>query len=263
MAVDRERLHQKHRQMIMAKYEGICHICEEPYADAIDHVVPVAKGGSDHPDNLRPAHTACNSKKGAKSYPKWAEDNPRMWIAGHEPKAIKEKQAREKAAIAKEERAKDKQRKQVQSAIDEAKTYVRRLMARAEREAPEHNITRILPNTGYMNEYVRGNKEPGWIDGDAQTNSRIWLKYSNEKTINPREQEANSQIVERFPNIFLLSVRTFWGGRRFQFPPITFETGLYGTCGRCKRFVTYSRDEGWSHKCSWAMRRSRHISAEY
>ena len=98
MAVDRERRHQKHRQMIMAKYEGICHICEKPYADAIDHVVPVAKGGSDHPDNLRPAHTTCNSKKGARSYPEWAEENPNMWIPGHEPEVIREMRRRQAEA---------------------------------------------------------------------------------------------------------------------------------------------------------------------
>lgn len=111
MAVDRERRHQKHRQMIMVQYEGICHICNEPYADAIDHVVPVAKGGSDHPDNLRPAHTTCNSKKGARSYPSWAEENPNMWEPEYLPeitRAIEEEHQRQVAA--KQERQQEEAR---------------------------------------------------------------------------------------------------------------------------------------------------------
>lgn len=35
---------------------GICHLCGHPGADAADHVVPLAQGGSDTVDNLRPAH---------------------------------------------------------------------------------------------------------------------------------------------------------------------------------------------------------------
>lgn len=34
----------------------ICHICSEPGADAVDHVVPLARGGPDEAWNLRPAH---------------------------------------------------------------------------------------------------------------------------------------------------------------------------------------------------------------
>ncbi len=94
MAVERERRHQKHRQMIMAKYKGICHLCNGEFADAIDHVVPVARGGSDHPDNLRPAHTKCNSSKGARSYPPSAENNPNMWMPEYLPEKIRAEQER-------------------------------------------------------------------------------------------------------------------------------------------------------------------------
>jgi 5-methylcytosine-specific restriction endonuclease McrA len=31
----------------------------------LDHVIPLARGGTDDLDNLRPAHRACNSKRGA------------------------------------------------------------------------------------------------------------------------------------------------------------------------------------------------------
>ena len=59
-----------------------CHLCGKPidlnaprYLDdekgrrlnpeygTADHVIPVAKGGTDSPHNLRPAHFGCNSRK--------------------------------------------------------------------------------------------------------------------------------------------------------------------------------------------------------
>lgn len=50
----------------------ICHICGEPGADAVDHVIPVSRGGTNHRDNLRPAHHnvagKCNRVKGSKTH---------------------------------------------------------------------------------------------------------------------------------------------------------------------------------------------------
>lgn len=34
----------------------ICHLCGHDGADAADHVIPLARGGSDTRDNLKPAH---------------------------------------------------------------------------------------------------------------------------------------------------------------------------------------------------------------
>ncbi len=76
------RNYQVHREAIFQKYEGICHICGGKHADAIDHVVPQAKGGSHHPDNLRPAHTSCNSRKRDSDPPDWAYENANMWKPG-------------------------------------------------------------------------------------------------------------------------------------------------------------------------------------
>lgn len=48
-----------------------CHLCGERIGLAdeidVDHVVPVAAGGSDHISNLALAHSGCNRSKGAKA----------------------------------------------------------------------------------------------------------------------------------------------------------------------------------------------------
>lgn len=56
------------KAMIDARWEmfgGKCWVCGGP-AEAVDHVKPLSKGGSNFPSNLRPACTGCNSSKGAK-----------------------------------------------------------------------------------------------------------------------------------------------------------------------------------------------------
>jgi len=46
-------------------YGGKCYICGGS-AEAIDHIIPLAKGGSNWPANLRPICGRCNSVKGAR-----------------------------------------------------------------------------------------------------------------------------------------------------------------------------------------------------
>lgn len=43
---------------------GVCYLCGEPGADTREHVIPLSKGGTNEPSNIRPAHRACNSGKG-------------------------------------------------------------------------------------------------------------------------------------------------------------------------------------------------------
>lgn len=55
---------------ILARDGMVCHICAgaiESLADLhFDHVIPLSKGGPHHADNVRPAHAACNLRKGAR-----------------------------------------------------------------------------------------------------------------------------------------------------------------------------------------------------
>ena len=59
----------KKRAYVLARDGYVCHICEQgsPPADAVDHVIPRADGGTHALANLRAAHTRCNASKGARS----------------------------------------------------------------------------------------------------------------------------------------------------------------------------------------------------
>lgn len=51
----------------MLAQSDVCHICGQPGSDAIDHVIPLSRGGADIPSNLKPAHhdvpPYCNRRK--------------------------------------------------------------------------------------------------------------------------------------------------------------------------------------------------------
>jgi len=67
------------RRAVFGKSNRLCHLCGQPTAYAnygnhgargaweIDHSIPVAKGGTDHLNNLYAAHTSCNRAKQARS----------------------------------------------------------------------------------------------------------------------------------------------------------------------------------------------------
>ena len=81
----RGRANQRQRAAV-AHRRPPCHICGRPIDYAlsyphpesfvIDHVIPLAAGGSDALDNLRAAHAACNNAKGAGAAP------PRLETSG-------------------------------------------------------------------------------------------------------------------------------------------------------------------------------------
>ena len=69
------------KEQVIEKYGENCHICgglidlkanrragEKGWENGLhlDHVIPISKGGPDTIDNVRPAHGACNLRKGTK-----------------------------------------------------------------------------------------------------------------------------------------------------------------------------------------------------
>lgn len=58
------RPYRRVREQVLAQ-DDTCWLCGKPGADTIDHLVPISKGGSLlDKTNLRPAHFACNSRRG-------------------------------------------------------------------------------------------------------------------------------------------------------------------------------------------------------
>ncbi len=57
--------YRKARLKILAA-DDTCHLCGLPGANTLDHVLPVARGGTNAEENLRPAHSTCNKRKGAR-----------------------------------------------------------------------------------------------------------------------------------------------------------------------------------------------------
>ena len=64
------------REHVLARDGLVCGLCGDrinpevkspnPQSLSLDHIVPVVRGGSHDPSNLRPAHRGCNSAKGAR-----------------------------------------------------------------------------------------------------------------------------------------------------------------------------------------------------
>lgn len=52
------------RLQVLEREGGICWLCGQPGADTVDHVVPLADGGTNNPANLRAAHGARQPRYG-------------------------------------------------------------------------------------------------------------------------------------------------------------------------------------------------------
>ena len=70
------------RRQLIRRDGTLCGLCQEPMTAkemSIDHIMPVSRGGSDKPENLRLAHEKCNQERGAgffveREYPKTWDD---------------------------------------------------------------------------------------------------------------------------------------------------------------------------------------------
>jgi 5-methylcytosine-specific restriction endonuclease McrA len=55
---------QRRAKRVLARLQGICHVCDRPGADQVDHVIPLAQGGADEEWNLAPIHAEpCHREK--------------------------------------------------------------------------------------------------------------------------------------------------------------------------------------------------------
>lgn len=58
-------------QAVVAAYGNRCSYCSGPH-EVLDHAIPLSRGGSNFPENVRPACRACNLSKGTKTPEEWA-----------------------------------------------------------------------------------------------------------------------------------------------------------------------------------------------
>lgn len=59
------------RAAIFARDGGVCRVCGSARRLALDHIVPLARGGGNGPENLQTLCRSCNSSKGAKTQEEW------------------------------------------------------------------------------------------------------------------------------------------------------------------------------------------------
>ena len=63
-----------HKHRLYGEQEGICTGCSTHFPFRIfevDHILPTAQGGTDHPDNLQLLCNACNRSKGNRTMAEW------------------------------------------------------------------------------------------------------------------------------------------------------------------------------------------------
>ena len=72
-AVSRHSGRRERHRRIVARSHPPCHLCGadidysagylDPESFTIDHIIPIARGGADHIDNIAAAHRKCNRAK--------------------------------------------------------------------------------------------------------------------------------------------------------------------------------------------------------
>ena len=62
------RPYRRNRAIVIAASGGVCALCGEPLGKLVhvDHIKPVAFGGTDALENMRATHPKCNLQRGVK-----------------------------------------------------------------------------------------------------------------------------------------------------------------------------------------------------
>jgi hypothetical protein len=77
------RIWGKRRKLILKMHDYMCVYCGDE-ANAVDHVIPINKGGTDHPDNLVAACMFCNGSLGDKTkHIIWINSYPQKLSTGN------------------------------------------------------------------------------------------------------------------------------------------------------------------------------------
>ena len=78
---------QRHR--LYGEQEGVCKGCDTHFpfrVMEVDHILPISRGGTDHPDNLQVLCSGCNRSKGGNTMAEWRAKQRRMEKSKHEQK---------------------------------------------------------------------------------------------------------------------------------------------------------------------------------
>src|SRR5699024_3617471 len=63
-------------RLVLESYGDTCHLCARAGATTADHLIPRSLGGDDSLENLRPAHSSCNSARQAMPLEEWFARHP-------------------------------------------------------------------------------------------------------------------------------------------------------------------------------------------
>ena len=55
---------------------GYCYLCDKQGADEVDHLIPVAEGGTSRMDNVASCHKSCHERRHLE--PEWARERVEM-----------------------------------------------------------------------------------------------------------------------------------------------------------------------------------------
>lgn len=96
-----------YQNAIFMRDHHVCHLCGErvnisdapnisgSLAPSIDHLIPVSKGGSDHPSNLKTSHLSCNKSRGNRPVDSKQNDSLNGSLNDSVRKAVPERKGRE------------------------------------------------------------------------------------------------------------------------------------------------------------------------